>query len=317
MKSAKVVSGHEPEFTNEFLLFLAECATNPNLDSSDAVRRCLNGENPGAGPIPTRGGSLPGPSSESKSSNMDDESRQSRTVESKISESKLDDIPPAAERGKSRGGTRGGKPNQSTNDIGLTKPSIPNLDSEIERCDGTEATTQAMFADLITKPKLTEKLLSKPPFRFLFDIIQETIKVTGFGNGLYSSDESDSANITEKQQKITFLEKIIKVIGIHLNTIVEAKPARIIAGLDPGQTNNLLQLLAVAAKNAPDSRAAVAKVLDEMGGGSGTLEPPVSLPVSSDFNAPSQSSRMAPLDFSSVTASADAKPETSRAQVCS
>ena len=42
-----------------------------------------------------------------------------------------------AERGQSRGGTRGNKPNQNGNDSGLGgfvgSGSAPNLDSEIER----------------------------------------------------------------------------------------------------------------------------------------------------------------------------------------
>ena len=32
------------------------------------------------------------------------------------------------------------------------------------------------------------------------------------------------------KQKIDYLEKIIKVVGMQLNTLVEAKPAKIVAG---------------------------------------------------------------------------------------
>lgn len=42
--------------------------------------------------------------------------------------------------------------------------------------------TAEAFTALIEKPKMTEKLLLKPPFKYLFDIISETIKKTGFGN---------------------------------------------------------------------------------------------------------------------------------------
>ena len=55
VKAAKVVSGLEPEFTNMFLIALAQCASDPRLDNAEAVRRCLNGQNPGDQPPPVRG----------------------------------------------------------------------------------------------------------------------------------------------------------------------------------------------------------------------------------------------------------------------
>lgn len=179
----------------------------------------------------------------------------------------------APERGKSRGGTRGGKPNNAAPDSGLSGGMggsfAPKLDKEIERCDGSEAATQQLLGDVITRPKLTEKLLSKPPFRFLHDIVMEVIRATGFASGLYAPEESDSANVSEKNQKILFLEKIIKVVGLQLNTLVVANPSKIVAGRDPQDTNNFLQLLAVAVKHLPDSSSAVRTVLEGLDGGGG------------------------------------------------
>ena len=37
--------------------------------------------------------------------------------------------------------------------------------------------TAKMFSQLFEKPKMSEKLLQKPPFRYIFDIFQETTKV--------------------------------------------------------------------------------------------------------------------------------------------
>lgn len=51
-----------------------------------------------------------------------------------------------------------------------------------------------MYSQIIQKPRMTEKLLSRPPFRYLFDIVQETIKVTNFGKDLYSEEECNSKN---------------------------------------------------------------------------------------------------------------------------
>ena len=135
------------------------------------------------------------------------------------------------------------------------------------RCDGLEATTQAMLGEIITRPKLSDKLLSKPPFRFLFDIVLEVIKVSGFASTLYTQEEMEPSNVTEKPQKLNFLEKIIRLVGVQLKTTVQAKPLRIIGGYDPQNTNNFLQLLSVAAKHAPDSRNAVRTVIEQQASG--------------------------------------------------
>jgi hypothetical protein len=54
VKSLKVVQGLEPEYTNQFLVYLAECATDQALNSEEAVQKVLNGEQPGDNPPPYR-----------------------------------------------------------------------------------------------------------------------------------------------------------------------------------------------------------------------------------------------------------------------
>lgn len=39
--------------------------------------------------------------------------------------------------------------------------------------------TSEMFSSLFEKPKMSQKLLEKPPFKYIFDIVIETTKVTG------------------------------------------------------------------------------------------------------------------------------------------
>jgi len=246
-KSGKIVSGLEPENTNATLLALAECASNASYDNAEAVGRCLAGILPGQGPPPLKSGggsaaaavpSIPLSArlplqaeeksdfkSESKSDKGDSAPSGSKTAREDVksmaekaqAQSTVQDVDsmlaPAPERGRSRGGTRGGKPaatsaapavgssgsaqfpvsslssssqsqllQQPMADVGLggrmSVSNIPNLDGEIERCDGLESTTQTLLGELITKPKLSDKLLAKPPFRFLFDIVMEVIKVT-------------------------------------------------------------------------------------------------------------------------------------------
>ena len=52
------MQGLESENTCNFLLALAQCASNPRVDSVSAVSRCLKGEQPGQGPAALKGGSI-------------------------------------------------------------------------------------------------------------------------------------------------------------------------------------------------------------------------------------------------------------------
>lgn len=120
--------------------------------------------------------------------------------------------------------------------------------------------TQDTLGKVIKKPPLTEKLLSKPPFRFLHDIITEVVKNTGFLKGLYTADEMDSANVKEKEAKILFLQKAIDVVGM-INGQLSVRPSKIVAGHEPEKTNEFLQAMGTAILRKKSSSDAVKKVL--------------------------------------------------------
>merc|ERR1712032_498022 len=109
------------------------------------------------------------------------------------------------------------------------------------------AGTQETLGKLITKPKMTEKYLKKPPFRFLHDIVMEVTRATTFGQGLFSAEESDAAALSDKQAKIDFLNKAISVVCFALGEKIDVSANKIVAGLDAEKTNALLQKLHQAA----------------------------------------------------------------------
>ncbi|XP_078537531.1 TRAF3-interacting protein 1 isoform X2 [Lissotriton helveticus] len=121
--------------------------------------------------------------------------------------------------------------------------------------------TQESLGRVIRKPPLTERLLSKPPFRYLHDVISEVIRVTDFMKGLYTESELKSDNVKDKEAKISFLQKAVDVVTMVLGEPLSVKPARVVAGHEPEKTNELLQAIAKCCINKLSSDDAVKKVL--------------------------------------------------------
>lgn len=123
---------------------------------------------------------------------------------------------------------------------------------------------------IFDKPKLQEKYMTKPPFRFLHDVITAVQRSTDFAPGLYEGDELDAKAITDKESKVAYLAKIINVVSMVLGEAVPAKPLKIVAGLEPENTNVFLQMLGKACR-MNNGAAAVQQVL---AGGGGAPPPP-------------------------------------------
>merc|ERR1712139_545766 len=123
--------------------------------------------------------------------------------------------------------------------------------------------TQETLGKLISKPKMTEKYLKKPPFRFLHDITMEVVKATGFGAGLYSPEECDAAGLSDKQAKLDFLNKVISLTSFALEEPLNVAANKIVAGLDADKTNAFLVKLRQAATTSvgPKAENAVQRVL--------------------------------------------------------
>ncbi|KAL5011034.1 hypothetical protein ScPMuIL_013339 [Solemya velum] len=123
--------------------------------------------------------------------------------------------------------------------------------------------TQDTLGKIIKKPPLTDKLLSKPPFRFLHDVMTSVIKTTGFMKGLYTDAEMNSENVKDKDSKLAFLQKSLDIVCLVTGKTPSVKLNKVIAGHEPEKTNEFLQLLAVAINMKVDNADVVKKVLNK------------------------------------------------------
>merc|ERR1712083_230072 len=98
----------------------------------------------------------------------------------------------------------------------------------------------------------------KPPFRFLHDIVMEVTRSTSFSQGLYTTEESDAASLSDKQAKVDFLNKAISVVSFALGEKVDVSANKIVAGLEADKTNLFLQKLHQAATTCAGDKSAEA-----------------------------------------------------------
>lgn len=123
-------------------------------------------------------------------------------------------------------------------------------------------TTAAAFDGLIQKPGMKEKLLNKPPFRFLHDVIVNTMNATGYALDaqLFAQHQMSSANVKEKNDKLAFLDRFIAFVSMGVGRMLEVKSLKIVAGLEPEQTNVLLQEFAGLVRGGGDAADIVRRV---------------------------------------------------------
>ena len=125
--------------------------------------------------------------------------------------------------------------------------------------------TAECYEQLFSKPKMTEKLLQRPPFRYIHDIFTATMQATGFGEGLYSEEELNAKEIKDKDGKVNFLEKLIALVQMAAGEEIPVKSSKIVAGQDPEATNIFLQYLFKVATSGIDSGPIVAQIIGEGG----------------------------------------------------
>ena len=108
---------------------------------------------------------------------------------------------------------------------------------------------------------MTEKLLTKPPFRYLHDIFTATMGKTGFGDGLFQGDELNSKSFEDRNSKLQFLVKIITLTEMIIQEKIDIKPNLVLAGQEPEKTNLWLQMMFRAATSQIDTTPYVQEIL--------------------------------------------------------
>mmetsp|Transcript_42922 Transcript_42922/g.100797 ORF Transcript_42922/g.100797 Transcript_42922/m.100797 type:complete len:804 (+) Transcript_42922:71-2482(+) len=112
--------------------------------------------------------------------------------------------------------------------------------------------TQATLGQCVEKPRLMAERLRKPPFRFLYDVMLEVARQTGFGaQELFAGAvEEKQAPPSTREEKIHFLEHWLLLLGTALGSsadLAPVSPMDIACGKNPEWTCYMLQCTAVAA----------------------------------------------------------------------
>lgn len=96
---------------------------------------------------------------------------------------------------------------------------------------------------LIDKPPLTEKLMSRPPFKYLFDIARSVSAATGFP----SADLFERDDLSEREDRIVFMDALVGQIDGKLGMHIDINVKAVLAGKEVPNTLRMLSLLAQAA----------------------------------------------------------------------
>ncbi|XP_037069163.1 TRAF3-interacting protein 1-like [Pollicipes pollicipes] len=122
--------------------------------------------------------------------------------------------------------------------------------------------TKDALGKFVKKPPLSDKLLSKPPFKFLHDLFSAVIRDHGFMEGLFTPAEMKSDSFKDKDSKVAYIQKVIDVMEFVTEEKLGIKPGKVVAGLEASKTNLLLQSIGNGLSNKTKTSDAVKKVVD-------------------------------------------------------
>ena len=110
--------------------------------------------------------------------------------------------------------------------------------------------TQSLFSKLINAPPLVEKYLKRPTPRYIFTLVINTMKKTGFPRGLFTPEEENVEYfLADKNHKISFFNKLIDITKIVTKTNIDINVENILKVIEEEKTNIFLQNFYLAATN--------------------------------------------------------------------
>ncbi|CBZ29535.1 conserved hypothetical protein [Leishmania mexicana MHOM/GT/2001/U1103] len=129
------------------------------------------------------------------------------------------------------------------------------MNGEVDFWSATIAAYQPLQ---LTSPELTPKLLKRPPFRFIHDIVCGIDARFAAYDHIIPAELRDSAKVDTKEKKIEYLTTLIQYINKIMKVEIDVNPKKIVSGSEPEKTNIFLQYLAAGVGYAQQEKAAQA-----------------------------------------------------------
>ena len=120
--------------------------------------------------------------------------------------------------------------------------------------------TQELFSKIIKTPPLIERYLKKPSPEYIFTLIMNTMKATGFPKGLFTPEEENVVYFMDNinnQKKI--INKVINITRIATENNFEIDTIDIINGLKEENTHIFLQYFYLAATTTKNKETIISK----------------------------------------------------------
>lgn len=124
-----------------------------------------------------------------------------------------------------------------------------------EEVDFWTPTIEAFKPLQLSGPELSPKLLKRPPFRFIADIVTSINTRFAAYDHIFRPDQLDVSTIDNKEKKVEYLTTLVKYVGSLLGQKIDVNVKKIVSGSEPEKTNVFLQCLALAVGYAQQDKA--------------------------------------------------------------